>query len=143
MPAHRFQLLIQAPQLVVHPVDVRRESPQLISIGHVDMGCEIARRDGLHPSFDPPDRVDHRPGQQQAEHQSQHDASHGRPDKEPLRGVERTAVLGDQRVGVGLGSIHQLGGEIAEPGRAGQTDSRGIKCLGTGRADQSPRHCLA
>ena len=40
--ARRLERLVQAPELVVHPVHVGRERAQLVAVGDVDMAREVA-----------------------------------------------------------------------------------------------------
>ena len=45
MPARGLELAIEAVELVVHPVHVRRERAELVAVGNVDVTGEIARGD--------------------------------------------------------------------------------------------------
>ena len=59
--ARRLELAVQPPQLVVHPVHVRRERAELVAVRHVEAAREVPGGDLRQPRLRPLDRVDQRP----------------------------------------------------------------------------------
>jgi hypothetical protein len=103
-----FQLLVEPPQLVVHPVQVRGEVAQLIPVRDFDPPGEIPRCNFVEPCLHLLDRPDHRQGNRVAEQQGQRDASDSKPDDYPLRAqVSRLARL-DARHHVGFRPVDEL-----------------------------------
>ena len=98
VPARRLELRVEAPELVVHPVDVGAQRPELVSIVDLDVPGEVARRDRGEASVDPLDRPDHRPREDEPEHEREDDRPHGDADEQGPRAVERARVPGDQVV---------------------------------------------
>ena len=78
-----FKLLVEAPELLAHPVDVGRQRAQLVAIDDMDALGEVAGRDLVEPRFDLLDRPDQRPGDGIAERQRQHDAAERESDDDP------------------------------------------------------------
>ena len=50
--ASRFNLLIEPPQFLAHPIDVSRQRTQLVAIDDMDALREIAGRNLVEPGFD-------------------------------------------------------------------------------------------
>ena len=67
MLARRFELRVQASELVVRPVDVRGEGTEFVPVLDVDVPREVSRRDRGQARIDPLDGTDHRPRQDEAE----------------------------------------------------------------------------
>ena len=73
--ASRFNLLIETPQFLAHPIDVGRQRTQLVAIDDMDALGEIAGRNLVEPGFNFLDGTDQRPRDRIAEDQGEHDAS--------------------------------------------------------------------
>ena len=78
--ARGLQLPVEAPELVVHPVHVRRQRTELVPVRDVHVAREVARRDRGQPGVDALDRADHRPREDEPEQ-----TARGRSRPPPLR----------------------------------------------------------
>ena len=67
MPARRLELAVEASELVVHPVDVRRQRAELVAVRHVEAPEKSPDGDLGEPRLGPPDRPDQRPESEEAE----------------------------------------------------------------------------
>ena len=128
MPARGLQLLIQALQLVAHPVHVRRERADLVPVRHLHMTREVAGRDRGQPPLRLPQRDEDRVGEEQAERESQEKAARAGTDQEIPRVAIRAPIGRDQRVRAGLGLPGEDGELRRERSRpAVATDELGLK----------------
>ena len=73
MPTRRLELGVEAPQLVVHPVDVGAQRAQLVSVLDLHAAREVARRDRGEAVVDVLDRPDQRPRQDEPQQQGEHE----------------------------------------------------------------------
>jgi hypothetical protein len=75
--ARRFELLVEAVELVVHPVDVRSEGAELVPVRDLDVPGEVTRRGRGEPRVDALDRSDERPREDEPEEQREDDRPQG------------------------------------------------------------------
>ena len=99
----RLQLLIQAPQLVVHPVHVRRERADLVPVRHLYVTREVTRRDRRQPPLRLPQRYESIGEEQTEIEESQEKAAGASADQEVARLAVRTPIGSDERVRAGVG----------------------------------------
>ncbi len=117
VPARGLQLLIQAPQLVAHPVHVGGECTDLVPVRHLHMPCEVAGRDRGQPPLRLPQRDEDRVGEEQPERESQEKAARAGTDQEIPRAAVRAPVGRDERVRAGLGLPGEDGELLRERSR--------------------------
>ena len=112
--ARGLELPVEAIELVVHPVDVRRQSSQLVAVADIDVAGEVARGDRRQPGVDALNGPDHRPGEDEPEQQGKGDRSCGHADEQvPLARVG-TRVLRDELVGLAVVRAGELHGDLVE-----------------------------
>ena len=109
VPARRLELRVEAPELVVHPVDVGGQRAQLVSVVDLDVAREVARRDRGQASVDPLDRSDQRPREDEPQQQREDDRSRRDADEQGPGARERARVPGDQIVDLCSRPVRELG----------------------------------
>ena len=114
MAADRLELVVEAPQLIVHPVHVGRQRAQLVTVVHDEAPGEVAFRDLREPLLGALDGADERRRQDEPEQRRQQDARGAHADEQVPRGGVGAAVLGDQRVGLPARPRRELVGDDAE-----------------------------
>jgi hypothetical protein len=103
--ARRFDVLIQASQLVAHPIDLGRQRAQLVAIDNMNALVEVAGRKPVEACLDLLDRANQRPRNSIAEPESERDAGKcERNDDELCVGV-RLGARFDSRDHVRLGLV--------------------------------------
>ena len=96
--AGRLELPVEAPELVVHLVHVRRQRTELVAVRDVHVPREVARGDCSQPGVDALDRPDHRPREDEPQQQREDDRSRRHSDEQIARVFVRARVLGDDGV---------------------------------------------
>ena len=81
MPTGRLERLVETVELVVHPVHVRRQRPELVAVRDVHAPGEVTGGDRGQTGVDLLDRADHRPREDEPEEQPQDDAPAAAPMK--------------------------------------------------------------
>ncbi len=112
--AGRLELPVEALELVVHPVHVRRQRAELVAVRDVHVPREVARRDRGQPGVDPLDRADHRPREDEPQQQREDDRPRRDADEQVARARVRARVLGDQGVRLRRRGIRELGRRLVE-----------------------------
>ena len=112
--AGRFELRVQAAELVVHPVDVGGKGTQLVAVHDVDVPGEIARRDRGQARSDPLDRADQRPREGDPQHEREDEGRRRNTDEQIPRALVGGLVLGDQFVGLRPPGNGEHGGALIE-----------------------------
>ncbi len=97
--------MVEGGQLAGGAVEVLREVAELVAVGDVDVGLEVAAGDLLERRVDPAHRADQRPRQDRAQRQGDQqghprEARHGDREEPPVR-REVVRLGGDQRLRVG------------------------------------------
>ena len=69
------KLLIEAPELLAHAVDIGRQRAKLVAVDDLDAWCEVTGRDAVELCLDFFDRGDQRPGDRIAERERERDAA--------------------------------------------------------------------
>ena len=97
-----MQVLVERGQLARRTVEVLREVAELVPVGHVDVGVEVAICDLLERLVDAAHRPDQRPRQDGAKGQCDQQAHsrerRHRDRQEPTVRCERLRLVGDQRL---------------------------------------------
>ena len=83
--AGRLELRVQAAELVVHAVHVRRQVAELVPVHDVDVPGEVARGDRGEVGVDLLDRPDHRPREDEPQHQGEDERREGHTEEEVPR----------------------------------------------------------
>ena len=117
MLTRRLELGVDAPQLIVHPIDVGAQSAELVSIVDFHVAREVARRDGRQPVVDPLDRPDQRPRKDEPEEEGEHEGASRDTDEQSPRTREGAVVPSDQLLDLGLRPIRQNRGQCLEVAR--------------------------
>ena len=113
----RLELGVEAPQLVVHPVDVGAQRAELVSIVDLHVAREVARRDRGEASVDRLDRPDHRPREDEPEQQREHDRPRRDADEQRAGAREGARVASDQLLNLCPRPMRQVRGVLVEVGR--------------------------
>ena len=114
VPTDGLELLVEAPQLVVHPVDVPGERSELVAVAHLEAPGEVAFCDLGEPYLGALDRADQRLRQDEAQQRGQQDARRAHPDEQVARAGVGAPVLGDEVVRLRAGPRRQAVGDEAE-----------------------------
>jgi hypothetical protein len=114
LPARCFQLAVDAPQLVVHPVHVRTERAELVAVRQIESPREVAGGDLGEARLRALDRADQRPREDEAEAEGERDADPTDADEEVARGRVRAAIRSDQGPRLRAGPLREVVGCVEE-----------------------------
>ena len=114
VPADRFELSVQPPELVVHPVLIDGQRAELVTVADLDMPREVTARDLGEARLRAPDRPDERPRENGAEQKGQDHAPGTDSNHQIARRGVRAAVLSDQCVRLRACRGRELVGQRSE-----------------------------
>ena len=135
---NEFELLVEPPELLAHPVHIVGQCAQLVTVDDMDALRKFAGRHLVEARLDLLDRPDQRPGDGIAERERQRDAAERERQHQRLRGGVVAGAGLDAGDHVRLGLVDELVGQALEPigERAGLLQLGRPRLGGTAAADQ-------